>query len=163
MTHIRPGASVRFIGEEHPFPERPRIVGVVTSLFEEGGDTYATVDWKTWGGRKQQGVYWVGDLEVAAARDNRRPTANPGRLSAATIVVKVNAGHDRNGNPRRGWLVIDPISPERDPGFVEEGHQGYGALREAGIRDFREVPVQLHIDNATLRVLRQSFGLTRED
>jgi hypothetical protein len=39
----------------------------------------------------------------------------------------LDAGHDRNGNPRRGWMVY-----ARDGdfvGFLDEGSRGIGVLR----------------------------------
>lgn len=43
--------------------------------------------------------------------------------------VKINAGNDANGNPRRGWLLYS--SDGYLEGFVDEGYSGQGALREA--------------------------------
>ena len=42
------------------------------------------------------------------------------------FAVKINAGNDRNGNPRRGWLVYtrDGVSL----GFADEGYSGRRAL-----------------------------------
>ncbi len=42
------------------------------------------------------------------------------------FAVKINAGNDRNGNPRRGWLVYtrDGVSL----GFADEGYSGRQAL-----------------------------------
>lgn len=43
------------------------------------------------------------------------------------FAVYMNAGNDRNGNPRRGWLVLDA-----DTGtaldYVDEGYRGAAAL-----------------------------------
>jgi len=42
------------------------------------------------------------------------------------MIVKVNAGNDRNGNPRRGWLVF---SPQRGAStFFDEGYLGIHAV-----------------------------------
>lgn len=42
------------------------------------------------------------------------------------VAMKINAGHDRNGNPRRGWLVYTSSGEYR--GFVDEGYGGRKAL-----------------------------------
>ena len=39
---------------------------------------------------------------------------------------KINAGHDTNGNPRRGWYVHDRSG--KFLGFVDEGYGGRSAL-----------------------------------
>ncbi len=49
------------------------------------------------------------------------------------IAVGLNAGPDRNGNPRRGWLVyqVEPVGPRSDLlGWVEDTGGEY-TLREA--------------------------------
>ncbi len=40
-------------------------------------------------------------------------------------MVKVNAGNDRNGNPRRGWLLLGAGGRSA---FFDEGYQGSGAI-----------------------------------
>lgn len=45
---------------------------------------------------------------------------------ARVIAIKVNAGNDRNGNPRRGWLVYSTKGSWF--GFVDEGFEGRQAL-----------------------------------
>ena len=44
------------------------------------------------------------------------------------IAIRVNAGNDRNGNPRRGWLVVDYDGFTRD--FIDEGYSGDSELKE---------------------------------
>lgn len=43
------------------------------------------------------------------------------------LAIKVNAGHDTNGNPRRGWATIDHRSGNMID-FVDEGYRGRSAL-----------------------------------
>jgi hypothetical protein len=43
------------------------------------------------------------------------------------LAVKLNAGHDANGNPRRGWAVIDLKTGDMVD-FVDEGYRGRAAL-----------------------------------
>ena len=42
------------------------------------------------------------------------------------MAIKINAGHDRNGNPRRGWLVY--TREGNYLGFIDEGYGGRRAL-----------------------------------
>jgi hypothetical protein len=41
-------------------------------------------------------------------------------------VIRLNAGHDRNGNPRRLYVVIDGTTITD---VIDEGYEGTGALR----------------------------------
>jgi len=43
------------------------------------------------------------------------------------MAVKVNAGHDTNGNPRRGWATINTRNGNMID-FVDEGYRGNSAL-----------------------------------
>jgi len=46
------------------------------------------------------------------------------------LAIKFNAGHDPNGNPRRGWLIV--AMDDGDPmDFVDEGYLGWSALERA--------------------------------
>jgi len=44
------------------------------------------------------------------------------------LAVKINAGNNSNGNPRRGWFVYDREGYFQ--GFVDDGYAGYGGLRK---------------------------------
>lgn len=46
---------------------------------------------------------------------------------ARKLAVYMNAGNDRNGNPRRGWLVLDSDTGEALD-YVDEGYLGPAAL-----------------------------------
>lgn len=48
----------------------------------------------------------------------------------AYLAVKVNAGNNINGNPRRGWATINPKTGEMVD-FVDEGYRGDSALKLA--------------------------------
>jgi hypothetical protein len=66
--------------------------------------------------------------------------ANPSqRLPASQFfAVKLNAGNDRNGNGRRGWIVfeiLDGVEP-RPAGFCDESGMGSSALK----REWGDVP-----------------------
>ena len=44
-----------------------------------------------------------------------------------TLAIYMNAGHTTNGNPRRGWLIVEPRSGEWID-FVDEGYAGNASL-----------------------------------
>jgi hypothetical protein len=46
------------------------------------------------------------------------------------LAIKINAGNDRNGNPRRGWIIAADSGAFIN--FVDEGYAGVGALSDAG-------------------------------
>ncbi len=46
------------------------------------------------------------------------------------IGIYLNAGNDRNGNPRRGWAITDVESGDIID-FVDEGYRGVGAFNRA--------------------------------
>ncbi len=56
--------------------------------------------------------------------------------------MKINAGSDMNGNPRRGWVILrtqDGYTAVVD--FCDEGYQGSGAVTERGwLRSLAEAP-----------------------
>lgn len=45
-----------------------------------------------------------------------------------SLAIKVNAGHDSNGNPRRGWMITS-CSKGETLDFVDEGYHGSSILR----------------------------------
>lgn len=45
------------------------------------------------------------------------------------IAIKVNAGHNTNGNPRRGWMITSCTKGEMID-FVDEGYYGSSILRK---------------------------------
>ena len=46
------------------------------------------------------------------------------------IVIRLNAGNDRNGNPRRVFVVFDSDGDIVDA--IDEGYEGDDALRKLG-------------------------------
>ena len=69
----------------------------------------------------------------------------------STCAIKVNAGHNVHGNPRRGRVVIDCHTGETS--FVEEGWIGRIMLeREAP--DAIEANVELPVSPGTYRKLK---------
>jgi len=57
------------------------------------------------------------------------------------IAQKINAGHNVNGNPRRGWIVYSREGYMI--GFVDEGYKGRGALTSLFTKatELREIDV----------------------
>lgn len=73
--------------------------------------------------------------------------------------VYVRTKNDSNGNPRRGWMVVDQDG--RTVGFVDEGYEGTPALRRR-FPDAVEVWHALEVTPAAYRVLlRNPDGFTR--
>lgn len=68
------------------------------------------------------------------------------------IAVKVNAGHDTNGNPRRGWIILDGKTGNMLD-FVDEGYHGDSALKRAYPEAVRSV--QLLVTPGEYRDLRR--------
>lgn len=52
------------------------------------------------------------------------------------IAIYLNAGHDTNGNPRRGWVITEDNGDSID--YVDEGYRGGSALKVAG---YEGIPV----------------------
>lgn len=62
--------------------------------------------------------------------------------------IKVNGGNDRNGNPRRGWIVVEIHGENCDVhDFVTEGYRGPAALEDAG---YHKLPT-IGVFNVTAR------------
>lgn len=70
-------------------------------------------------------VTWHADCAKAAGVDYVAATLT----TEIVYAVYIDAGTDRNGNPRRGWLLYDKAGDFRL--FVEEGYRGRGALKSA--------------------------------
>ncbi len=69
------------------------------------------------------------------------------------FVVKIRAGHTVNGNPRRGWVVMNSRTGDMVD-FVDEGYTGEAALR-------RQFPHAVH--GVTLEVVPREYrDLLRE-
>lgn len=64
-----------------------------------------------------------GAIRVLAPKE--QPGPKPERRYLA---VKLDAGNDRNGNPRRGWLVYLDTPESPILGWVEEGYSGNAEL-----------------------------------
>lgn len=74
-------------------------------------------------------------------------------MSAARLAVYIRTTNDTNGNPRRGWMIVNPDGTTA--GFVDEGYTGYPAVRER-FPDAVEVSHALEVTPATYRVLERN-------
>lgn len=78
------------------------------------------------------------------------------------IVLRVDAGHDKNGNPRRANILFDDDDGSA-VGVVIEGYYGSGALKEAAVA----IAVGLGVRAASIKFLELgtidvSAGLYRD-
>lgn len=49
------------------------------------------------------------------------------------VAIRVNAGNDTNGNPRRGWVIYEASGSHlKAIDFVNEGYSGTEALAQSG-------------------------------
>jgi hypothetical protein len=84
-----------------------------------------------------------------------------------SLAIYIDAGHDRNGNPKRGWIISDDEGSFID--FVDEGFQGNDALRVSGYGSVPRTSTAIEVKPSTYRdAYRQSHGgvskqMTREN
>lgn len=50
-------------------------------------------------------------------------------MAKLTFAIEIRAVNDSNGNPRRGWIVLDKSGTKL--GFVDHAYRGWGALKRA--------------------------------
>lgn len=69
------------------------------------------------------------------------------------VAVRVDAGNDRNGNPRRGWLIVDAKGDTVE--FIDEGYSGDRELeKKFGIKQGLErCTIELNITPGCYRAL----------
>lgn len=74
--------------------------------------------------------------------------------------VKINAGNDRNGNPRRGWIILS-TDDNGYPGivdFCDEGYEGSAAVTGKGYsRKLADAP-ELAVTPGEYRDLMKRYG-----
>ena len=46
------------------------------------------------------------------------------------LAIYIDAGHDRNSNPKRGWIIADQDGAFTD--FIDEGYEGKASLARGG-------------------------------
>lgn len=88
--------------------------------------------------------------------------SNPAGDGGVSLAIGVNAGNDRNGNPRRGWIILRVWDDKgragiARTGFVEEGYSGDTELRRlAG-----EIPTVDYFDVSVSEFNRLRKGMGR--
>lgn len=65
------------------------------------------------------------------------------------LAIKINAGNDRNGNPRRGWIICNESGEFVD--FVDEGYAGNGALRTSSYSSATPTTQELEVAPSVYR------------
>jgi hypothetical protein len=69
------------------------------------------------------------------------------------LLVRVDAGNDCYGNPRRGWLVY--TSEGNRVAYVDEGYYGQEALRLAGYEHATELSGVFRVTAREWRAMRK--------
>jgi hypothetical protein len=57
----------------------------------------------------------------------KRKSGSTGKNLNKALAIKIDAGNDKNGNPRRGWIIVS-CADGNTLDFVDEGYSGRGAL-----------------------------------
>lgn len=72
------------------------------------------------------------------------------------IAIKINAGLSQNGNPRKGWVIVDTRDGDRVD-FVDEGYSG-----DAGLERVYPGIVMFEWLNVTPAEYRENLKFGRE-
>lgn len=72
------------------------------------------------------------------------------------IAIHINAGHDRSGNPKRGWIITNDEGEFID--FVDEGYQGIGALKTSAFSFAKPTPTIDVVPSVYKDALTQAYG-----
>lgn len=72
------------------------------------------------------------------------------------IAIHINAGNDKNGNPKRGWIIADSEGQFID--FVDEGYAGAGALRTSAFSTAKPTPTIDVVPTVYRDAMRQAYG-----
>lgn len=77
------------------------------------------------------------------------------RALVPSVAVRVSAGHDVNGNPKRGWLVVDTDGETRE--FIDEEYSSDAELkRKYGIsQGLTGCTIELKVTPGTYRALKK--------
>jgi hypothetical protein len=73
-----------------------------------------------------------------------------------TIAIHINAGNDRNGNPKRGWIITNSEGEFID--FVDEGYAGTGSLRTSAFSQAKPTPTIEVAPSVYRDCMRQAYG-----
>lgn len=72
-----------------------------------------------------------------------------------SLAIHIDAGHTKNGNPRRGWIIADDGGSFID--FVDEGYYGHKALERAGYGHVTPTTTRIEVPPSVYRdAYRQS-------
>ena len=72
-----------------------------------------------------------------------------------SLAIHIDAGHTKNGNPRRGWIIADDDGSFID--FVDEGYLGNAALRQSGYASVTPTTTSIEVPPSVYRdAYRQS-------
>ena len=72
------------------------------------------------------------------------------------IAIHINAGQDRNGNPKRGWIIASSEGEFID--FVDEGFEGTGALRNSAFSAAKPTPTIDVVPAVYKDAMKQAYG-----
>jgi hypothetical protein len=73
------------------------------------------------------------------------------------IAIHINAGNDTNGNPRRGFIIVDSQGTAID--FIDEGYAGTGSLQTSAYSGATPSNFTIDVSPAFYKsALRQSYG-----
>lgn len=72
------------------------------------------------------------------------------------IAIHINAGNDRNGNPKRGWIIANDDGEFID--FVDEGFQGQGALKTSAFSTAKPTPTIDVVPAVYRDAMEQAYG-----
>ena len=72
------------------------------------------------------------------------------------IAIHINAGRNRNGNPKRGWIIVNEEGEFID--FVDEGYQGTGALQTSAFGAAKPTPTIDVVPSVYRDAMRQAYG-----
>lgn len=71
------------------------------------------------------------------------------------LAIKINAGNDRNGNPRRDWIIADDDGDLIN--FVDEGYQGSTALKTSFYSNVTPTQEAIEVTPGTYRKLLRAM------
>lgn len=76
------------------------------------------------------------------------------------LAIKIDAGHDRNGNPKRGWIIANDDGDFVD--FVDEGYEGSAALARSQYARITQTTQALQVAPGVYKkAYNQSYGSRR--
>lgn len=71
------------------------------------------------------------------------------------LAIKIDAGHSRNGNPQRGWIIADDDGDLIN--FVDKGYQGSAALKTSSYGSVTPTQEAIEVTPGTYRKLLRAM------